>query len=290
MSKVEAALGTWRETDVSVKVLSGLFSVLPQAPPFRLYPNLEGAIARVGGDAAGYDAFDRARALAATPEIEKALWVAETLDKADAGLAVYAGLKNVLSFFGGGRSRRTFESDPQQAVDAGLKLLGLAYMGAQAFPGRSPQEQFQAVVALPAGQEALYYFAAAEIGLPFADNLVEGGARVLGRVTGYARGDAGRRLSQLGGGSMLSQALGSLEGFAGPLASYLDGARGAISNLPRMASRVLPSVANLADSATGAAAGALDALPVWSFLGPRLLAEACASRALAGESPAGARS
>ena len=43
------------------------------------------------------------------------------------------------------------------------------------------------------------------------------------------------------------------------------------------------SALNVADSATGAAAGALDALPVWSFLGPRLIAEACAARAIAGE-------
>jgi hypothetical protein len=283
MSKVEAALSPWRESDVSVKVLSGLFSVLPQAPPFRLYGNLEGAISRLGGEAAGDDSVGRARELAASAEAEKALWVAENLDKADAGLAVYAGLKNVLSFFGGGRSKRTFESDPQQAGDAGLKLLGLAYMASQLFPGRSPQQRFEAVMALPAGQEALYYFAVAEVGLPFADNLVEGGTRVLGRIVGLARGDAGRKLSQFGGGNMLNEALGSLDGFAGPLASYLDGARGVVGNLPRMAARVMPSALNLADSATGAAASALDALPVWSFLGPRLIAEACASRAIAGE-------
>lgn len=282
MGKVEAALSSWRETDVSVKVLSGLFSVLPQAPPFRLYGDLAGAIVRTGGDPAGA-AGSGARALVEAEPAEKALWVAEALDKADAGLAVYAGLKNVLSFFGGGRSKRTFESDPQQAGDAGLKLLGLAYMASQLFPGRSPQQRFAAVMALPAGQEALYYFAIAEVGLPFADNLVEGGARVLGRIVGLARGDAGRKLSQFGGGNMLNEALGSLDGFAGPLASYLDGARGVVGNLPRMAARVLPSALNLADSATGAVASALDALPVWSFLGPRLIAEACASRALAGE-------
>ena len=41
-----------------------------------------------------------------------------------------SGIKNVFSLFGKSDSpkKRTFESDPQQATDAALKAMGLAYM------------------------------------------------------------------------------------------------------------------------------------------------------------------
>jgi hypothetical protein len=68
--------------------------------------------------------------------------------------------------------------------------------------------------------------------------------------------------------------------FRGPLESSLEQARGSIDELPGRLRGLFATALNVLDSAAGTAASGLDAIPVWRFLGPRLLAEACARRAL----------
>ena len=66
--------------------------------------------------------------------------------------------------------------------------------------------------------------------------------------------------------NLLGQTMGNVKDHLGPLVSKLDSA--------------MPKILNVTDSVTGVMATALDALPVWRFLGARLAAEASAIRAV----------
>lgn len=280
MATLDQALSAYQESDYSVKVCQTIFSAIPQAPPFVLYRDVEGAVRRVI-PAATPELVARAQQRAAGPGVAKALRAGDALDAADAGLAVVSGVRNIFSLFGmGNANRRTFESDPQQAMDAGAKLLGLAYMVWNLFEGDAKQKA-AAFMALPAGREAAIYFAVAEAGLPFADNLVEGGASVLRRLVSEA-GRAVPRFGALGGDAgALASAGGLVEALSGSLGGLLDGVKGNLGAVTSGVGRFLPTVASAADSVTGAAATGLDVLPVWKFLGARLAAEACATQGTA---------
>lgn len=277
---IDQSLAAFKEADLTVRVCRTLFGAVPGAPPFVLYSDLAGAARRLDA-AISPEALGRARQIAQTPEIDRALWVSEALDAGDVGLAVFSGMKNVFALLGGSRGerRRTFESDPQQALDAAVKLLGLAYITHNVFGGPVAQKPAQ-LLALPAGREIALYFGAAEVALPFADNLVEGAAQTVSRLLRAASGEGASRFSQVAGAESLRQAIGMIDSFRGPLEGVLDQARGSIGALPGRLQGFVPAALNLVDSAAGAAASGLDAIPVWRFLGPRLVAEACAQRAL----------
>jgi hypothetical protein len=279
MPLVADALRQIGEQDYAVKVCRVLFENVPGGPPFVVYPDLAGAVARVQPAAPG-DAVFRAEAIAIEPDVEKALWVAEALDKADMGLAAFAGLKNVFSLFTGSRSRaRTFESDKEQAGDAGVKLVGIGYMATKLFPG-PPNDCAARFMALPAGREMLLYFAAVEVALPFADNLAEGAGSIFTRLAGLASGDGRSRFGKVLGLDAVSDSGRILQSFRAPLEQYLGTAARHVDPLTAGLRRFVPSALGAADSLTGLAAGTLDALPVWRFLGARLAAEAAASRAV----------
>ena len=280
MPKVADALRQIGEQDYAVKVCRTLFENVPAGPSFAVYPDVAGAVARVQPGAAP-DVVARAEVIAAEPDVERAFWVAESLDKADVGLAAFAGLKNVFSLFAGSRSRsRTFESDKEQAGDAGVKLVGIGYMATKLFPG-PPDECAAKLTALPAGREMLLYFAAVEVALPFADNLAQGATAVVSRLAGLASGDGQARFGRVLGMESLGDSARILQSFRAPLEQYLGVASRHVDPLTAGLRKFVPSALGAADSLTGVAAGALDALPIWTFLGARLAAEAAASRAAA---------
>jgi hypothetical protein len=279
MAMVADALRQIGEQDYSVKVCRTLFENVPGGPPFAVYPDMAGAVQRVQ-PGAGADVLTRAEAIALEPDVERALWVAEALDKADMGLAAFAGLKNVFSLFTGARSRsRTFESDKEQAGDAGVKLVGIGYMATKLFPG-PPNDCAARFMALPAGQEILLYFAAVEVALPFADNLAEGATSIFTRLASLASGDGRARFGRVLGLESVTDSGRILQSFRAPLEQYLGLASRHVDPLTAGLRRFVPSALGAADSLTGLAAGTLDALPVWRFLGARLAAEAAASRAV----------
>jgi hypothetical protein len=68
-----------------------------------------------------------------------------------------------------------------------------------------------------------------------------------------------------------------------PFGEYVDIAKVHTGSVMAKVREFLPSastIGNIADSATGAAATAMDVMPVWGFLGSRCAAEACAYRAV----------
>lgn len=274
---VNEILGQFKQEDYTVKLCSSMFSVIPFAPQFSFYNNLQGAADRLG---AGPDVVAKAQQIAASEDVAKSVWVADALDTSDKLIAGYAGVKNLLNLFSSssGPAARSFESDPQQATDAGLKALGLAYMIYRLFPG-SVQEKITAFKGLPAGQEAALYYATAEIALPFADNVVDSGASVVQKLVGKHGGDIQGKFAQFAGADQVQNAMGMLDNLTKPLDEYVNKAKQYANPIADKIKQYLPSAMNIADSATGVVASGVDLLPVWSFLGGRLAAEACILRA-----------
>jgi len=275
MSKdVNEILSQFKESDYTVMVCSNLFGVVPFAPEFKFYNSIEGAATRLDAS----DSLDRATEIAGTENTQKAVWVADALGTSGKLLAGYAGMKNLLSIFSDAPKARTFESDPEQAADAALKALGLAYMIYRLFPG-SVQEKAVAFKDLPAGQELGLYFALAEIALPFADNVLESGASVVEKLVAKHKDSVSAKFAQFAGQDQVHHAMSMLDNLVKPLDEYVDRAKQYANPVAEKIKKYLPSAMNIADSATGMLATGLDLMPVWSFLGGRLAAEACVLQA-----------
>jgi hypothetical protein len=276
---LDRALGSFREQDYSVQVCRTLFSAVPGAPPFAFYADTAGAASRLAVPGNG-DLSGRIVTLAGDKSVERALWVADALDKADMGLAAYSGVTSLLRLFGGGAGpkRRVFESDTQQAIDAVLKALGLSYMASLLMPG-SPAEKAMRFAALPAGRDALIYYAVAEVALPFADNLAEGGAAAFSKLMRMVAGDGTSKFRQVMGADAAAGAAGMLEQLRRPIEEQLDQARRVVGPLTEKLKAFMPAALGFTGSVTGAMATGLDAMPIWRFLGARLAAEATVMRA-----------
>lgn len=278
-NKIDAALVEFKESDASVRVASLLFSVFPFSPPFEYYFNLKGAVRRAGRteDPA---VLERAKQLAGSEEVLKALKVASVVDKADGGLGIYTGLKNAYDAAKNKDRKRTFEADPQQAADAGLKAVALSYLIATLYPG-SVAEKVKLFLDTPAGQEIAIYYAGVEIALPFTDNLIEASGNWMSKLMETSGGQESR-FSEFAGSLPFEQARGILEALKNQIDSTLTKVKPYLDPLREKVASIAPTALNVADSTTGAVATALDVLPVWRFLGARLAAEACAIRAVKG--------
>lgn len=278
-NKIDAALVEFKESDASVRVTSMLFSVFPFSPPFEYYFNLKGAVRRAARteDPA---ILERAKQLAQSEEVLKALKVASVVDKADGGLGIYTGLKNAYDAAKNKDRKRTFEADPQQAADAGLKAVALSYLIATLYPG-SVAEKVKLFLDTPAGQEIALYYAGIEIALPFTDNLIEASGNWMGKLM-ESSGSQESRFSEFAGSLPFEQARAILDALKNQIDSTLTKVKPYLDPLREKVAAIAPTALNVADSTTGALATALDVLPVWKFLGARLAAEACALRAARG--------
>jgi hypothetical protein len=68
-------------------------------------------------------------------------------------ISSFAGIKNVLNLFGmGSNQKRTFESDPEQALDAAVKALVIAYAVNHICSG-DLKSKMQELIQTPAGIE-----------------------------------------------------------------------------------------------------------------------------------------
>ncbi|MCE9600542.1 MAG: hypothetical protein K8S54_21465 [Spirochaetia bacterium] len=278
-NKIDEALVDFKESDATVRVTSMLFSVFPFSPQFEYYFNLNGAVRRV---ARSEDPaiLEKARALANSEDVLKALKVASVVDKADGGLGIYTGLKNAYDAAKNKDRKRTFEADPQQAADAGLKAVALSYMIATLYPG-SVADKLKLFFETPAGQEIALFYAGVEIALPFTDNLIEASGNWMSQLLAKS-GNEESRFSEFAGSLPFEQAKSILEGLKHQIDSTLTRVKPYLDPLREKVVTIAPTALNIADSTTGAIATALDVMPFWRFLGGRLAAEACAIRAIRG--------
>ena len=278
-NKVEESLSKYSESDLSVKLCTTMFGVLPFAPEYKFYRSIDEAAGRLGGSP---EVVAKAREIAASEDVGKALWVSETLDTSDKLIAGFAGVKNLFSIFSDAPRKRTFDSDQEQATDAALKGVGLAYMIYKLFPG-DISSKISSFKSLPAGQETALFYVTGEIALPFADNVAEGGAGLIQKLMNSKQTDIASKFSGFAGAEAIEQATQVMGQLSGTLDDYVGQAKQYSAPMLEKVKGLMPSastVANVADSATGAVASGIDLLPVWSLLGARLAAEACVQRAM----------
>ena len=275
---LDEVLSGFTENDYTVKIINTITGQLPGAPEFTFYNDLEGATLRLAdGDPS---ILKRAQEIAEEPNTKQALWVMYAIDKADMGVSVYSGLKGLMSIFSG-RKKLSYESDPEQALDATVKAAAMGYLIHSLFSG-GVKDKIKVFQSLPAGREMALYFALCEVTIPFADNVAMGGASLVGKIFSSQKSGMTRKLGGLLGGDKTKNATMMLDAFSEPLGKTVDEVQGHSASLTKKISGFLPSgaaLANFVDSGSGLAASGLDAMPVWGFLGGRLVAEACVHRA-----------
>ncbi|MEL6345527.1 MAG: hypothetical protein AAFV53_20630 [Myxococcota bacterium] len=171
------------------------------------------------------------------------------------------------------------ETDTQQRNDAILKALAIAYMAHRAFPG-SVAERAQRFAASPAGQGLLVYFAAIEVGLPFADNALLAGGKMMDGLLGDQVETQLARLSQLAAGRSLGDTAGMLQHLTGWMQTAVDAIAPYVDTIAQSAKDYLPISADVTDKVAGLAANAADVMPCYRLLGARLAAEAAVLRAM----------
>ena len=119
------------------------------------------------------------------------------------------------------RGLAALETDTQQRNDAIVKALAIAYMAYRAFPG-TLQERTQRFVACSTGQNLLVYYAAVEVGLPFADNALLAGGNIMDGLLGDHVEEQVSRLASLAGGRSLGDVSGMLQQLTGWMQTAVD--------------------------------------------------------------------
>lgn len=279
-NRVDEALIKFEENDITVKLCRNLFSALPFAPDFRYYFNLQGATERLVFDKNDQARiYEQARRIAREDDaVVSVLKVGSAIDTADSGLGIITGVRNVYSHMKDENRTRTFEADPQQAADAALKALGLAYMVSKLYDGGITEKVGQFFDS-KAGQEIALYFAAAEIALPFTDNLLEGSGSLIKKLMEKQHDQSESKFSSFLGSGPLANAKPVLDAMTDRMDDFLGQVKMYTDPLMKKAQQFAPSVMNAADSVTGGLATATDFLPAWKFLTARLAAEACVGKA-----------
>ncbi len=267
---IESVLAGFSEDDATVRLLWALFGAIPGAPPVSFYRSLDEArmLAFPELDDA---ALERARALAASPDVTRALDVADAIDTGDVGITVLTGVRSALTFFFGDRSK-ALETDAQQGADAALKAVAIAWMINTLVPGSVP-DKIKRLRALPSGEALLTYYAAIELALPFADDAVSGTGSLLSRLLDrYAATNQGRLDGAAGAGAEAA-AHGVLGAMVGPVDNLVRSLSAHTQQIAAAARQWLPPAVATAGTVAGAVATAADAMPVYRLLGARLAAE-----------------
>ena len=141
----------------------GIFKVVPFAPPLPHYGSLVETLQLLQPDAKRL-ALDKARELTREEPLQRALWMANALDTADSGISVFSGVKSAVAMYQAREGERldALETDQQQAADAVLKGLGLAFMAYHLFPG-SLTEKADAFQKSETGKALMLYYAAVAV-------------------------------------------------------------------------------------------------------------------------------
>jgi len=273
---IENVLVEFKEDDNTVKITKFILDNLPMAPEFYYYMDFSRAIKRYRSEVS-QEMINRVREIAKyDDDFHKILKTAKAIDKVDGGLGIFTGLNNVYDAIKKTDRERTFEADPQQAIDAGIKAIALGYM----IHLTSKENPIKTFLELKAGQELFYYFITIELALPFTDNLLEEGGKFLYKILQQKESEIENRFKNFADATSYQQAKGILLS----LSEQMDRVAIAISQnikpFEEQLKNKLPSILNATDSITGSIATFLDIMPIWKFLGARLATEAAIYRTI----------
>ncbi|MFN3604557.1 MAG: hypothetical protein ACK4UJ_07585 [Leptonema sp. (in: bacteria)] len=276
---VDQTLSEFKETDVSVKLLKFLFDNIPFTPEFYYYMDLKRAIKRYREEFTE-EFYQEVRKIAKFNEnIQKILKTAKAMDKIDSGLGIFTGLKNGYEIFTKKQKGRTYEADPQQAMDAGIKAVALGYM----ISLTSKDDPIKTFLEIKAGQELLYYFITVELALPFTDNLIESGSEFLYKLLQEKEKEISSRFISFTDKNSYQEARSILSTFSDKIDQMVLIINQNIKRLEDSFSNQLPRIMNITDSTTGGIATVLDLMPIWKLLGARVAAEICVYKALSNQ-------
>jgi len=260
--------------DLVVRVVSGLLGVLPGGQPWQHPGSLLEMARRLNIELAPQIAA-RAEQYVLQDGPYAALQVMDLLDSADKSIAMYSGLKAGVQSVRG--KEDALETDPQQAADAGLKAIGIAYVAWRLMPGQGVQQKAEALLQSPTGQALLRIYVAADVILPFADNLASGGLDLMSRVIDQYAGENIGKLRAIAPDA--SEALGLLARLSGSMKDQAQQLASSAKPLMDWCREKLPGILGKVDALSGIAATALDALSIYRYLGAVLVAEVCVQQA-----------
>ncbi len=278
---IDELLQQFDGADWSVRLVHAVCAVVPFAPEVPDAHSLV-ELVKVVDPNATRPVMERAAELVREPHMQRALWMGKTMHTAGAGIGLFSGVNSAYKLYQAGEGEKldALETDPQQAADAVIKALALAFVIAKLFDG-GPLQKVEAFRATTTGQAILVYFAAVDVGLPFADNaLLEGGTLMSELIDRYAESETDKLAAVAGAEealaakSVLLQLKDSFDKMGSMAAGHLKPVAGAVSDK-------LSGYLDAGDKAAGAAATAADVLPVYRFLITRLVAEVAVQTAIA---------
>lgn len=287
---IDQVLGAYRADDYSVRLVGAVCKVVPFAPELTFYHSLADALTQVAPQAKK-PVLDRAAAIVAEDAGQRVLWVTSALDTADGGITAFSGLRSAVNLVRAQSGERlaALETDDAQAADAVLKGLAIAYVVYRLYPG-SIAEKVAAFRASPTGQALAFYYAAVEVGLPFADNALVGGGKLLSDLYARFGPEQSAKLAAVAGPEAAEGANQVMGQLLGPLDQLVQMASGHLKTVASTVTSYLPSALDVGDKAAGAVATAADALPVYRWMGACLVAEAAIAQARAEATTPGAAS
>ncbi len=273
-------MGRFKNDDYSMKLCNAIFSAVPGVEPMGFYSTFGDAVRTVVPSSTA-EQVDKAYKLTQEEDPQEALWVLDALDTGDKGIAMYTGLKSAFSlFFGSSKTNpNRFESDPQQATDAALKGLGLAYAIAKLFPG-TVAEKVAMFNLVPAGKHLLTYYAIMELAVPFTDNVLSGGGHLMQDLMSKYGKESSSKMLTLAGAAGAEQAASVLTQITTQLNELTSKLAQFVGPVTEQVKQHIPGVLGSADKVAGVVATGADLMPVWGLLGSRLVAESCAYRSI----------
>lgn len=273
------SVAEFQHGDMTVRIVKGFFGVLPfvatWAPTVDLDAAARAAAVRIGAPELAPRIKERAEQLARADGPQAALAAFDFLDKGDKGIALFSGLRSAYKAVRG--QDGALEMDPQQAADAGLKAVGISWATWKLFPG-SPVEKVKALTATEAGRALLAWYTAADLVLPFADNLASGGVGAITTMISGQASENAKRLAAVAGGEV-EQATGMLGSLMGTFESGLGQAAAYAEPLSAYVQAQVPNILGTADKVTGVVATGVDALASYRLIGASLVAEVCLGEA-----------
>ena len=280
MTPIEQELATYARNDVTTRLVQALLGVLPTAMPHRPWQDLDAAAEATFPGATGLVA--PAREALASPPLATALALAKTVDDADRGVSLLSGLGAAWSLLLGAPPATAF--DDAQREDAALKGLALLVACETLVPGVDAEHRWRALQALPAGNALLHWFGAIEVAMPFAGNPPQ--ADVVATLFAKYGEGAQKRLSPVVGGGAVAAALAVLPVALPALEAVAAEGSSRVDTLLSTAQGYLPArVVGVSGAVGDLVAKAVDALPCWRLLLPRLAVEAALLRAREASDP-----
>ena len=274
---MDAMLDKFGLRDVTAVATNGLLRVLPYADTLPPVGSLA-ELAQLMLGASNAEVTAQAEHHVSSDASRKALWVTTGLDAGDGIVTVVSSLRSAVALY---IARKSGKQAPpswaaHQGGDAVLKALGIGYLLNLCFP--DSDDAVLELSELPAGRALLAYFAAAEVALPFVEQLSED-EQVFSSLMSQHLDAQAAKLATVTGKPAVEEARRHLESIALTVDSLVNRSGDYLGPFVQSAEGMVPGAGGVVDTIGDVMAAGADVLPVYRYLGTRLVSEAAVSRA-----------